>query len=254
LEAREQWTNELTKEFCDTFGVCTYIDKDGYECIKQLQKEDVSEDITLADIVGEVSEVIEPKSSDIFCEPIVNYEYDCGRGAFNKQLKITNITASAWQSSYTPGFEDADGQVFWDLCKRLYLQFGTVEKVPSDFSDKKMISTYADALFYLNYKLWWLSKKRISITIKYSKGKDYHFAKHVNLKLPHQTDDIYSEAVIERIVKSKKNVSVKLDLVLIEDKTRNIIQDVAIDESPDRGIYQEKVEDLLIVKQNRAGG
>ena len=174
----------------------------------------------------------EPKSSDVFCEPVLNYQYDYGRGKFNKQLKVTNITADSWQSAYTPGFTGIDGETFWNFCKRLYNEFGTIEKVPTDFSDKKMIRSYQDALYYLSYKLDWVRKRRISLSVKFSKGKDYHFAQHVNLKLPHQTSDEVLETVIESVLKSKKTSTVKLTLVIIKNVTLYVVQDIVPGGSP----------------------
>jgi hypothetical protein len=347
LEKNDAWTENIVKELCDTFGLCTYVDKDGYECIKNIftpeifsnphfvgpdswsigadftlvnnkisfiatpasgllfqasgdmavfpkystkyqfeynasgindgsstvlfimnwgfvtdtvfldatpgihsvvletvasgslgfyviayssvpgdtltldnfsLKEiqaDTDEEITKDDIVGEIGQVQEPKSCDILCQPVLNYQYDASAEKFNRQMQVTNIAAPEWLSEYTPGFEDTDGEVVWNRCKELYNKYGTVEQVPSDFSDKKMIRTYTDALYHLTYKLDWMDKKRIPLTVKYSKGKDYAFAQRVMLRLSHQTDDNSREVMIESVKINKKNVSVNLKLVVL---------------------------------------
>jgi hypothetical protein len=159
--------------------------------------------------------VEEPKIENIFCEPIVNYNWDAGAEKFNSQLKVTNTDANAWSAAYTPGFTAGDGETIWGYCHALRQLYRDIEPCPPDFSDQSMLTLYADAVAYLTAKLFWMENKRIAFSVNYAKGEDYHFAQHVMLTLPHQTDGDPVECVIERVKKDKNNNLVELKLVIL---------------------------------------
>jgi hypothetical protein len=208
-------TTAIVKKLCDTFGVCTY-DADGYECIETLELTNPVETITLTDQHGAIGDFIEPKIENIFCEPIVNYQWDVGAGKFRQTMKVTHIDAAAWQTSYTPGIKTADGEAIWNSCKALYNKYRQIELCPSEFTDQICIPDYATALAYLQRKIAWMDKPRLpSITVAFSKGKDYTLFKHIMVQLPMYTNNVSVECIIEKIVKSKNNNAVRIDFVII---------------------------------------
>jgi hypothetical protein len=212
-------SSALVKKLCDTFGVCTYIDPEGYECIETLELTNptgAANTITLADIIGGIGDYIEPRIENIFCEPVVNYQYDNGAGKFRQTMKVTHIDAAAWQASYTPGIKIADGERVWNSCKTLYNKYRQIEQCPSEFSDQYPIPDYSTALAYLERKIAWMDKSRLPlITVAYSKGKDYTLFKHLMIQLPMHTNNVLVECIIEKIVKSKNTGTVKINCVIL---------------------------------------
>ena len=216
FEASEMTSKTIVDELCRTFGMFCYIDKDGYECVKSAVQEYPSI-IYFTDLKGIPGDVIEPQVQDIFCEPFINYRYDYGLGKFTARISVTNIEADAWQASYTPGFTAEDGETVWTLCKALYNKYGHIEPAPSDFTDLKMVTVYADAVNILKAKLAWMDKSRIPISVNYALGRDLHIFQHKGISLPHQTANVQKECMIEEIEKIKNEDIVNLKLVILGD-------------------------------------
>lgn len=247
-------SDSIITALCRNFDFCSYIDADGNECVSPLYKTNPTETIELKDVVGDIGEIKEPDSNDIFCEPVVKYAYDATIDSFKKTLAVNNIESDAWQSSFTPGFNATDGEIVWNKCKSLYVRFRQITQPSGEFTDQYMIPTYDGAVKYLIAKLDKMARRRVPLSVYYAKGKDYHFAKHVMLKLAYHTNDYSLECFIERIKKNKNDDLVELTLVLIDDITimDYIIQDIAAGGTPERGVYQEVVSDPIEKYQDSA--
>jgi hypothetical protein len=217
IEESQATTTAIIKKLCDSFGLCSYIDENGYECVETLELINPSETITLTDQIGAIGDVDEPEIQNIFCEPVVNYLYNLGSEKFDAVLKVTNIDAASWLAAYTPGYTLADGEIVWNLCKALYTKYRQVETCPSEFSDQNCIADYATAVLYVKRKIAWMDKQRLpTITVAYSKGKNYNIYKHIKVQLPMHTDNESKECIIENITKSKNNGTVSIDFVKLE--------------------------------------
>ena len=226
-EPADAWTDVINKKICSTFNLCTYIDSDGNECVTTLDKINPSETVAFADIVkGSIGEAKEPEVQDVFCQPILNYKYNSGSEKFDKQMLVQNIQAASYLASYTPGMDNTahnldvtlgDGEYIWSLCKTSYNKYRQIEQCPTEFSDQKLIATYIDAVKLLAMKILWMGKIRQSFAVKYSKGKNYHFGKHIKIKLPFQTVNLSVECLIGKATISKNNNRVDIDVVLLED-------------------------------------
>jgi hypothetical protein len=57
----------------------------------------------------------------------------------------------------------------------------------------------------------------VSLSVFYEKGKAYHFAKHVQLNLPHQTGGEDVECMIEKVKKDKNKNRVDVELLILEE-------------------------------------
>jgi hypothetical protein len=216
----EAWTAEIEKKLCATYGLCTYYDPDGTACIKSLLPESPAETINFEDLAGECSDVQPAQVQDVFCQPLLNYQYNYGSSKFDKQLAITNIQADTYDPSYAMGFSGSDGEAVWNTCRALYLKYKQIEVPPSDWTDQKTVSTYGEALALIKMKLAWMNKYRITVPVFYDKGKTYHYAQHINLALPHQTNGEVYECVIEKVIKDKNfnpAGKVEVSLVFIDD-------------------------------------
>jgi hypothetical protein len=216
----EAWTAEIEKKLCAAYNLCTYYDPDGTACIKSLLKENPSETINFEDLAGDCSDVQCAQVQDVFCQPILNYQYNYGSSKYDKQMAITNIQASTYSASYTPGFKTGDGEARWNACKVFYNRYKQIEVPPSDWTDQKTVSTYDEALALFDLKIAWMGRDRITVPVFYDKGKTYHYAQHINLCLPHQTNGILVECVIEKVIKDKNFKpagKVEVSLIMLDE-------------------------------------
>jgi hypothetical protein len=226
----DAWTDTQIKNICKTFGLCTYTDLEGNECVTTLEK--IGDTHTLTEITfdeiypGSIGETQEAEAQDVYCQPIFNYMYNYGSSSYDKQLSVTNIQAATWNSAYTLGFDptghnlDAtitDGQMVWNACKTNYNKYRQIEECSSDFSDQEMIADYIVAVKILYQKILWMGKARVPFSVYYDTGKECHYGQHIKIKLPHQTNNYSIECFIEKVKKSKYNNKVDLTCVLLED-------------------------------------
>lgn len=214
-------TKIIKKELCKTYNLISRIDENGYECVYTMDREYPSEIIQFADIKGDIGKIQEAKIQDVFCEPVINYQWNTGSQKFEKQLKIYNIAyysdSSKW-SDCSYGFNNqADAETILGPCFDLYSRYKFVEECQADFSDQITIISYEDALHYLKKKIEIMKFKRVELSVFYDKGKDYFFGKHLLLKLPHQTKNYELECIVERLEKSKNNNNVSLQLIIMDD-------------------------------------
>lgn len=220
FDEAKAYTDEIKKLICRVYNVCTYLDPNGTECVETMDLIDPVETITLDDLATDPGEIEEPKTERVFCEPVVNYQYNVGSGEYDKSLRVYNIQAyaegGAWTGSSSGFASQADAEEVLDIYAALWNRFHTVEKCPSDFSDTLILTTYAAAKAYIIRKGNAMGKQRTRQVVNYAKGKDYHFAKHVMLNLPHQTNGADKECIIENVTAIKNQNRVECDLLLLE--------------------------------------
>jgi hypothetical protein len=219
------WTDQIKSSLCKQFFLSSYIDDNGYECVKYLLAKETSPDeVTFADIIGDVGEMIEPSAADVFCQPVVKYCYSPGADSFERNLSISNINAGAYSADYAIGFSDShvlgevasDGEVIWEKCSALWKRFQSIEPMPSDMSELIWVADYSTAVWVLDKMLQWMDKRRCSFTTSYTKGLAWNVGTHIKLKLPHNTNNTFIECVIEDIEKSKNDNTVSVKIVLLD--------------------------------------
>ncbi|HET8685058.1 MAG TPA: hypothetical protein VFM18_00170, partial [Methanosarcina sp.] len=144
---------------------------------------------------------------------------------YTKQARVLGITTeSAWSSTLTPGFSDADGLLVWNKCKQLYNYYGHYEPMPEELSNKLWITEYIDMFWWVNrfYGLelsGFCDWHRCSIDVGYY---DALYTKNVDIgmvgtiNLPHQTGGIDSQCLIESITPKKREKIVTLDIILLD--------------------------------------
>jgi hypothetical protein len=218
LDIGDCWTDDLAQDICAQFYLCNYQDFSGRESVSYLDlSEDSITEITLGDIIGEIGDMIEPRASEIYVEPVINYAWDQLSGKYKSQLKITNIEKSSYTTGCAAGFMGTDGETIWGKCKLLWNMTRQIEKIPSSISDCKWIQTYNDALWYINKFVTWQGKRRTTFSVSYATGRLWHVGTHFDLSLPHQTDDITVECIVEEIKKSKNKNTVSVSVIILED-------------------------------------
>jgi len=226
LDESKARVSAITKDICETYFLTSYIDEDGQECVAPLtDKTSPATTITLAQIVGKIGKTSDVDHSNIFVQPIVRYNYNYGTEKFDGILQIKNVESNTYSANYALGLNSTDGSPCWNLCKALYEEFKVINEPPSNLTDKYMIRTYDDAVWYLKKWLSWMgrsvdgsavSKKRNSFSVPYTLGRLWHIGTHFKLQLPHITNNIAVECVIEKITKSKQMNLVTVNVILLD--------------------------------------
>ncbi len=206
----KSWTKPFKEEMLQSIFCAGYIDKSGKECITFLPKNastTPTDTITLASVpLGMYpGPVQEPQPADFFCEPFVRYNWNESAQKFDGLIAIKQVNRSdGWNQAYTPGFEGGEGQAVWERChNELWDRYHQIENIPSELTDCRFISTYNDAKWYLTTFIDWMLVRRIPVPVYYELAKTWHVGRHVYLQLPHQTNNVQCEAVVEGIVKNK---------------------------------------------------
>lgn len=219
----EGYTDSLIQRLDEVYDLCTYIDKDGYECVEDMELHNPTETITEADLADDPGTLQEARSEDVYCEPVVNYQYNAGSGEYDKSLRVFNIQGyadgGAWTASSSGFANQTDAESVLDIYAALWRKFRTVEKCPSNFSDVRFFVTYADALSYIIRKGNRMGRARQPLSVNYEKGYDYNVYKHVQLNLAQVTNGNDVECMIEKLRISKRDNRVDLTLVLLEQVT-----------------------------------
>jgi len=224
------YTDSISKSLCKGYFLCNYQNPTtGKESIAYIAEKSLSAPattITLSDILpGTLGEVSYPKMKGIFCEPVIKYAKNPATGEYDKTIQVTNSDAATFDSSYVIGLSGTTAELMWQRAHILRQAYRQVEPAPSDMTDHDWIVTENDAVWYLDTWYSWMGalntdgttsgiefepKKRISFSVSYETGKDWHLAKHIKLQLPHQTDDSAIECIIEKLTKNINKGSEKV--------------------------------------------
>ena len=115
------WTDTIARQLCKSFGLLSYIDAQGYECVGSFAKQFTGTGapagfvsnknsgplgLTFTELAERPGKVYEPQIADVFCEPTVEYGYDPGPGTYQQFLVVSNTNQATWQAAYTPGYEN----------------------------------------------------------------------------------------------------------------------------------------------------
>ncbi len=221
FDRNDAFTDAICKDLCDTFNLMVSTAADGTERIFTTELTSPTETITFADVIGNIGSVVEPKTQDVYVQPAIYYRYNSASDEYDASIVISDIVGyqngdGSWATT-SSGFQtQADAESVMDVYKALNTRFRQIEKCPESWSQRYQIVEYADAVAWLKMKGEWMGKKRISLSVPYSKGSAYYFGMHVIVQLPHQTDSYEVESLIERVTKDKNNNLVTLDLILLE--------------------------------------
>jgi hypothetical protein len=240
----------LVKDLCETFFLVNYQNKNGYECVKpllgrELENNDKLPLITLAHVIGDIENVEEPDTNNIYCEPFLNYAFNYARDKYDKQLAITNVEKNEYKPSYAIGFNTTitrkffiknsstgilltDGEYLWNLYHDIYSKYGVINKPPSNVTDKYMIRTYTDAVWFLYNMSKVMQLKRIGFSVPYlitgdndydyeQQPRDWELMEHLRINFPRQTNGKTVEVAIESITKDKNNSKVTVKCIILDE-------------------------------------
>lgn len=211
------WISDMCQGICERFFLLSYQDENGYECIKYIfAKENPSTVIDIDDIKA-VGEFTEPSIQNTFCAPVINYGYDYATEKFTGRLSVEKPWADTYTADCATGFAGTDGQTVWNLCSALYEKTRQIEPMPSNLSDCYWVKDYAGALWVLQTMLYSMTIRRQTITVGFEIGYQWNVGTHIKIKIPHTTDDLTVECMIETIEIDKDNNSVKVQLMILDD-------------------------------------
>jgi hypothetical protein len=222
--------DKIIRQLCQEWFLGQFQNADGEESISYLPfTGDTTTSLTLADITpGSIGDIIEPRQEDVFIEPFIRYDWDPARNKFNKAIRVTNTSAETFDSSYVDGLGAVEGEEIWNKCKTLAQRFRIIYTPPSELTDLKTIKADFAAKIYLETWIEWMQKKRLPFSVPYTTGRLYFVTKHLGLTLPHQTNSVKKEVLIESLERDKNNNRVNMTVVFLDeiDETAFRVQDV----------------------------
>ena len=214
-DAKNAATNVIKKKLCYQFGMVNYVDGDGNECVKPLQKSltSPSDTITLAQIIDRSSiKVYEPDPADVYPEPYINYNFNIGSGNYDGLIKVMNTDYEnptlTQKGFFVQGCRNAEtASNLWGLCYNLMQRVHNIEPPPGDMTDLDFIRDYDTALAHLTDWINWMYNPEIEFKCSsVQTGADAWLEAHrFILSLPHQTNDISIECILEEITVNPNN-------------------------------------------------
>lgn len=254
---------EIAKSLCKQFFMVSYQNPlTGKESISNISIRSLTTPtttITLADIIGDIGEVIYPEVRNIYPEPIIKYAQNPASGEYEKTIQITNTNAAVYDSSYVVGLTGSTAELMWARGKVLWEATRNIEPIPQDRSELTWYVKDADAVWYLETLYSWMGaintdgtpegvvfdpKKRISFSVPYETGKDWFLTQHHNLQLPHQTNSQAIEFAIEKMSKNikKEQEKVTVEVILYGDTSE---LEYYVKDSMDAGVELEDWKDSM---------
>ena len=247
----KSWTDVQKKSFCKALWCIGSINERGEECLSYIPQTDtaITDTITLADVPRgmQIGNVVEPKPENVFCEPFVRYKWDEGSQRFCGWIGIKNVHIGTWQQAYTPGLTGSEGQAYYNWCHdNLWTRYHQIEQPPSDMTDRYEITTDEDAKWWLTNWLDVMLVRRLPHPVRYPTARLWRPGRHIYIQLPHQTNNVAQEAVIERIEKNKNKGFCMLHLAYwVEQPVQYYIQEVMYTKA--QGADADWVETMNVV-------
>jgi len=213
----EMTTSKIIMSLCKEMFLVQYINKNGIEDVKYLLSDETpSKTITREDCIS-VGQIIEPDERYIYCEPVLNYDYDNGANKYKKQIKVTNISNGVFNSDYVSGITSlTEKELIYNKCSDIYKRFTIINTPTSEWSNLKWIYKESDAITCLYNKLYWMTRSRLTIKVKYDTGRDIYCYDFVTINMP-EINLTSKKCIIEEEIESKKNNYVQFKLVILDD-------------------------------------
>ena len=206
LKYEECSTEKIKKSLCRNYHLASWVDKDGFECVKRVVNSEVTptDTITFSDIIDRSKiEIKERNPMDIFPEPFVRFRKNFASGGFEDIIRITNVDQASYQSGYVQGIEDGvEAEELWTKCNTLFQKTKILNKPPSDLTDAQWFNgedAYTRAKEYLENWIDWMYNPTCKINVHYNKAGDWEEAHRFILQLPHQTNDVQIECILTKI-------------------------------------------------------
>lgn len=235
-------TDKIKQDICQTFGLISRVDNEGYECVDYLHTTAAATE-TLAYnqiIPGSITPVIEPDPNCVYCNPVIKYAYDHASEKYTAELRVTNTDKSTWSTAYASGFaNDTDAEAAWQAGRLAWNVAKKIQDMPSDLSELRMVSVYADALLVLQNRLAWMLKKRIGLSVPYEIGREWYCGLTVAVTLPHQTNAAAVRFMIETIDKDIVGNRCEIKFVILDAIESNFYTAIIQDSDAATDLWQD---------------
>jgi hypothetical protein len=207
LDESSSHTDELKRSLCRNFGMASWIDQLGYECVCRINKySDTTglDTVVLSDIIDRTKIVVNgPKITNIFCEPYIRYQYNYGADTFDKVIQVEYVSALTYDPSYIIGLTGTSAESLWTRCHALYEKYHIIQLPPSDMVDllwyDNSDTNDTMAFNYLSDWIDWMGASTISFPLHYLKAGSWSLCKKIVVTLPHQTNNIALRCFIVNI-------------------------------------------------------
>jgi hypothetical protein len=240
LNYDDAWSGKILESLCKQFRLCSFQNAEGLECVGSVEtiKTTIAVNITLADIIdGSLGDIEETNPQDIFCQPVINFNFNASTDKFDNVIQITNADASSYIEGYVTGFTGDSAEEMWNKAHALWNYYRLIETPPSELTDCYWITEMDDAVRYVMHWFEWMGvyrssddatgiyrvspKKRIPFSVPYYIGKSWFVSMHLTLSLPHQTNGSAVQCLLEKVHLdvNKQQVSV---VAIIIDETNKI--------------------------------
>lgn len=140
-EEAEGFTDKIKMRLCRTFGLVSFINKDGEESVFELLAEPgtITNTVTIGDVLDRKKISVTPWPIDkSFPELTINYQKNNLNGELNSTIRIMHAEASSFTSAYVTGVSDAStAEAIWESGHELYVKTEkpSVGKLPSSLTD-----------------------------------------------------------------------------------------------------------------------
>jgi len=204
----KSYTDRLKAAICKAFFLGSYIDENGYECIRLLDPHATAEyTVTMADITDRKKIKVTPAPVDeIYPAPFVKYQKDPATGEAQRIIQFTNTDAAAFSEAYVKApagvFTGDDASYYWTKCKALWNKTRQTNEMPSDMSELDFLNGQdadAAAKLYITTLIEWMGAYEIEFPVHYSKASGWKEGTVFTINLPHQTDGSTITCILEEI-------------------------------------------------------
>ncbi len=239
LEYDDADSHKLLESLCKQYRLCSFQNNIGQECIGLVEtiKTVININITLDDIIeGSIGDIEETNPQDIFCQPVVNFNYNAATRKFDNCIQITNANAATYTDGYVTGYTGDSAEEMWNKAHVLWGYYRILEKPPNDLTDCYWITELADIERYIMHWFEWMGvyrssddaagiyrvspKKRISFSVPYEIGKAWFVSMHFTLSLPHQTNGNAVQCLLEKVQVNVNKQQVNITAIIIDETNK----------------------------------
>ena len=200
------YSDKLKTSLCRDFFLGSWVDKDGFECVRSLLTSTVPTDtITLGDITDRTKiKFTERSPADIYAEPFVRYKKNMASKEYEGLIRVTNASAASYVSGYIEGVSsESQAEAIWDICHDMWQRTKTINPPPADLTDKIWFNNpdTADELAkeYLENWITWMSRDTVKFPAHFNTVGDWEETHPFYLQLPHQTNNVTIKCNLAKI-------------------------------------------------------
>ena len=208
LDYDKSYTDKLKAAICRSFFLGSYVDENGYECVRLLDANATAEyTVALTDIKDRKKIKITPPPADsIYPAPFVKYQKDYASGEYQKIIRFKNVDAATFSETYVEApaglFAGDEAEYYWGLCKILWNKTRQANEPPEDVTDLDFCNgTDADqaAKDYICKLIEWMGAYEIEFPVHYEKGSGWKEGTVLTISLPHQTNAANITCLVEEV-------------------------------------------------------